>query len=417
MKIQSKQRPSTILRFLLVLFTALLGLAAIIGSGGGGGDTIPAFSLESGIAIGDLDQDGNPDIALAARYLAGPPPHPGTVYLFLQSEVNPGEFNLSSSYGVGNDPWGDLKIEDVDGDGVNDIVVANSQSNSISILYQDPGRPGNFFPARNYSGGVHPNSVATGDLNADNIIDVAVANANGISVLFQDPVTPGSFLSTTNIVAGFPAGSVAIADLNADGASDIAIDGDTSDIFVFFQNPFQPGEFFPPVNLPAGSYPSSVAVGDLDEDGYNDIVAANRGSPSDGSNAGVSVLIQNSASPGSFLPTKNYATTNSAQKVVVEDLNGDTHLDLAVSNTTLPSGTVSVLLQDASSPGTFFPAGSYFAGFQPYFIAAKDLDRDGLADIAVSEGPSILFQDPNTPGTFLPISIIGNLFDSSADDD
>ena len=119
-----------------------------------------------------------------------------------------------------------------------------------------------------------------------------------------------------------------------------------------------------------------------------------------------------------FLSTQQLNSTASRpHKVIIEDLNGDTYLDLDLTNWILPSGVVSVLLQDSSSPGTFFSAGSYFAGFQPLFIAANDLNGDGLSDIAVSEGPSILFQDPNTPGTFLSIYIIGDFFQWSANDD
>ena len=97
----------------------------------------------------------------------------------------------------------------------------------------------------------------------------------------------------------------------------------------------------------------------------------------------------------------------------INDLNEDNRPDLALGTVVYQRqnpGAVSVLLQNASLPGTFFAASNYYAGFTPNFIATGDLNEDGKIDIAICEGPSILFQDPESAGTFLPLTIVGDLF-------
>ena len=79
-----------------------------------------------------------------------------------------------------------------------------------------------------------------------------------------------------------------------------------------------------------------------------------------GDNAGVSVLLQNASSPGTFAAASYYPTPNGAFQVAVADVNGDGFADIVTSNaatTPLTSGAYAtqpgVLLQSATTPGTF----------------------------------------------------------------
>ncbi|MCW9065542.1 MAG: VCBS repeat-containing protein [Ignavibacteriaceae bacterium] len=400
-------------RYFCLIVVIALGLIAIVGSGG---YEILPFTVEDGIAVGDLNGDGNSDLVLASTYIEGPPPHPGNVYVYLQDSLNPGTFLIPSKYSVGSDPW-EIEIADVDKDGMNDIVVANTNSNNVSVLFQDSYRPGIFVKATNYACGKSPYSAVIGDLNGDNMPDIVTTSASdkdrSVSILFQDPDNPRSFPQTINLSTGPGASSVAVGDLNQDGLVDIAVDGSSS-VFVLFQNSLLPGEFLPAVSFPTGERSVMVAIHDLNGDGFNDLAVANAGSSYDGTNASVSVLLQDIDLPGSFLPSVNYSTANGARKVIIEDLNGDNSPDLAVATVVYQHqgpGAVSVLLQNTNLPGTFFAASHYYAGFTPDFIAGGDLDGDEKNDIAVGEGPCILFQDPDKPGTFLPLSIVGDFFD------
>ena len=96
--------------------------------------------------------------------------------------------------------------------------------------------------------------------------------------------------------------------------------------------------------------------------------------------------------------------------MAVGDLNGDQLPDLVVANLS-PSatGSVSVLLQDAAHPGTFLAAANYAALGQPLSVVIADLNGDGHPDIALADGPAagVLLQDGALPGTFGPATTVG----------
>jgi hypothetical protein len=133
-------------------------------------------------------------------------------------------------------------------------------------------------------------------------------------------------------------------------------------------------------------------------------VVASFGPGSDGTgSAGVTVLEQDAANPGSFLAAVTYATFAGSVAVAVGDLNGDGKPDLVVaSEAPSASGSVSVLLQDPARPGVFLSATSYAGLIQPLSVAIGDLNGDGHPDIAVADGDSatVMLQSATSPGTF-----------------
>jgi hypothetical protein len=154
-----------------------------------------------------------------------------------------------------------------------------------------------------------------------------------------------------------------------------------------------------------------VKIKDVNGDGLPDIVVANLGPGTDGKGAaGVSVLLQDPAHPGSFLPPVTYSTPGQSIDVAVDDLNGDHKPDLVVANLApANTGSVSVLLQDPAHPGAFLAATNYPALGQPLSVAIADLNGDGHPDIAIADGPSagVLLQNAASPGSFSPVTQVG----------
>jgi hypothetical protein len=103
------------------------------------------------IAIADLDGDGRADLAVAnSGSLAGMcPPDCGSagsgVSALLQQPASAGRFHPAQNYPTVDDFAHWLAVADVDGDGRNDLVVA--QRNGIIVRLQDPARPGQFQAA------------------------------------------------------------------------------------------------------------------------------------------------------------------------------------------------------------------------------------------------------------------------------
>jgi hypothetical protein len=128
---------------------------------------------------------------------------------------------------------------------------------------------------------------------------------------------------------------------------------------------------------------------------------------------GVSVLLQDATHPGTFLAPVTYPTPGGAVDVAVGDLNGDARPDLVVTSYDPDfTGGVSVLLQNAApaAAGTFGAATVYPGFGQPLSVAIADLNGDGHPDIAVADGTSatVLFQVASAPGTFAAPVQVGN---------
>ena len=76
------------------------------------------------MAIGDLDGDGVPDLVTANS-------GPGNVSVLLGN--GDGTFQSQQAFGVGSGPFS-VAIGDLDGDGVPDLVTANIESDNVSVL-------------------------------------------------------------------------------------------------------------------------------------------------------------------------------------------------------------------------------------------------------------------------------------------
>jgi hypothetical protein len=79
----------------------------------------------------------------------------------------------------------EVAIGDLNGDGNPDIAASNSQSNTLSVLLGNGD--GTFQPESSFAVGNNPFSVAIADLNGDGKLDLAVSNVEGgtISILLN----------------------------------------------------------------------------------------------------------------------------------------------------------------------------------------------------------------------------------------
>jgi len=93
-------------------------------------------------------------------------------------------FYARVDYEAGLEPWS-VAVGDFDGDGNQDLAVANSGSDTVSILLGNGDR--SFQEAVDYGAGDYPNSVDVGDFNEDGHQDLAVANnaSDDVSILIN----------------------------------------------------------------------------------------------------------------------------------------------------------------------------------------------------------------------------------------
>ena len=389
-----------LLRYCCILFVILPGVITIINCGGGGFDDIPDFvymdRMYTSVATDDLNNDGFSDIVAVFK---GPGSYPqrSFISILLQNPNNPGSFQQSGLYAVGYWAWS-IAIGDLNDDGYPDLVVANQLSDSISILFQNASSPGIFLSAFEFQTGIYPEQAAIGDINGDGFNDIVVAD-DRTSIILQDSGAPGTFFLFTSL--NLRSNSVAIGDLNADNFLDLATTrGSTGAVAVSLQDPMNPGQFLPAKLFATGNQPTFVAIGYIDDDLLHDLVVVNYGSPDGSIWASISILLQNNAQPGDFLLSGEYITGQRTNMVVIEDLNADNLNDLVGVKDVHP-GTTSVLFQNAKDPGKFLTPGYYSMFFQPLSVSVDDLNGDALPDIVVADdGVLVLFQNPSSPGQF-----------------
>src|SRR5436189_63435 len=304
--------------------TALLG--TLLSCGYGSGYSIQTVSVPNSIAVADVNGDGVPDLLVATTSDQGNPTNPGFANVILDNKTTAGTFQKGVPYPTTGTNPSSIAVADLTRSGSLDLVIANYASGSVSV-FMHGSTPGSYMPAVTVTTGGLPNQVVIGDGKPDVVAATSDASGNN-------------------------------------GA-----------VYVFYQSATSPGTFLGARVFPAGARPQAVRTADVNGDGLPDIVVANFGPGADGTgSAGVSVLLQDAANPGSFLAPVTYATQSRAIDVAVGDLNGDGKPDLVVANLgPAPTGSVSVLLQDAAQPGVFLSATSY-AGFgQPLSVTIADL--------------------------------------------
>jgi hypothetical protein len=278
------------------------------------------------------------------------------------------QFGAKTDYATGAKPQA-VAVGDLNGDGKLDLVVANTEANTVSVLLGKGA--GTFATKVDYPTGEAPTAVAIADVNGDKKPDLIVANSatGNVSVLLGKG--DGTFEPKVDYQTGTKPQSVAVGDLNGDGKSDLVVaNTEAGTVSVLLGK--GDGTFEPKVDYPTGTAPTSVAIGDFNGGKKLDLVTAN-------STAGtVSVLL--GKGDGTFEPKADYATGTKPQSVAVGDLNGDGKSDLAVANN--GSSSVSVLL--GKGDGTFATKADYPTGTAPTSVAVGDLNADGKPDLVVT---------------------------------
>jgi hypothetical protein len=323
-------------------------------------------SAPNGIASGDLNGDGHLDLVTANT-------NDDSVSVLLGH--GDGTFAPKLDYAVDHTPYS-VALRDLNGDGHLDLVTANSGSDSVSVLLGHGD--GTFGPRTDYAAGSGAQDVALGDLDGDGHLDLVTANINGDSISVLLGHGDGTFAPHADYATGSKPAAVALGDVNGDGHLDVVTANDFGGSVSVLLGQGD-GSFGPQTEYPVGPYMVSVALGDVDNNGDLDIVAAEYG-PSGGDN--VAVLLGHG--DGTFAaPTEIPVLSSNPRSVTLGDLNGDGRLDLVV--TYQNSSTASVLLGQGG--GTFGPRTDYAVAStarEPGAVAVGDVNGDGHLDLAVA---------------------------------
>jgi hypothetical protein len=331
------------------------------------------------VAIGDLDGDGMADLAVA-NYSSN------TVSVF-RNTTSGGALSYASKidFAAGNLPYS-VAIGDLNGDGKPDLAIVNGDgpASAVSIL-TNTGSAGtiSFASKVSFNTGLSSVAVAIGDLDGDGRADLAVANNNSTTVSVLRNISSGStisFASKLDYTVGLGPFSVAIADLNGDTKPDLAVANSGSNTVSIMRNTGSIGaiNFAAKVDANTGLIPYSVAIGDLDKDGKPDLAVASYNS------SAISVFRNTGNSTTISFGTKiDFPSSNYPNFITMNDLNGDGKIDLVATN--FSSNNVSVLRNTSNIDNLSFSAKLDIAtGTNPYAVAIGDLDGDGKPELAVA---------------------------------
>jgi hypothetical protein len=212
----------------------------VLGCGDGAFNQVPISAngnLTSAFmpVVGDFNGDGKLDIAVTG---GGYTPTPVNAVTILLGNGD-GTFTVAqnSTFATGSDPWA-IVAADFNGDGKLDLAVTNEGDSTVTILLGNGD--GTFTPATGspVSVGGGPYALVAEDLNSDGKLDLVVANQNDSTLSILLGNGDGTFTPSAGspISLGAVPMSVALGDFNNSGRLGIAV-ATESNVIVLVQQP------------------------------------------------------------------------------------------------------------------------------------------------------------------------------------
>ncbi len=338
------------------------------------GDPKAGGHFGSEVVSGDFDHDGHPDLAITA-----PDDGSGSVTLVFGSADGPSgqAVTLTAPARRRCEGYGrEIAVGDFDADRFDDVAIACAFG-TVQIIHGGPGlRTSVPDPAYVDSGSeevTESAGLAAGDVTGDGYADLIVESGidDPADAGYDIDVVAGSARGLTHKVGrtakAMDPAALAVGDVDHDGHGDLVTNGlGNSEVIVLpgtAQGLDTRGEYKGTRGLAhRHGYIDSIAVGDVNGDGYADAafgtarglggisagsVTVLYGGPRGLSGAGAQRIRQGEDG----VPGKAERADGMGDPVVLTDLNGDGHADLAASAPSENHGTGAVVLLPGTATG------------------------------------------------------------------
>jgi hypothetical protein len=307
-------------------------LAVLLGDGRGGFTHAPGSPLTAAatmVAVGDVNKDRNPDLALTHHDSFG-------VVVLLgagDGRFAPAPGSPFIAHGGTKAHNHGLALNDLNRDGNLDITTSNQDDNSVSVLLGDGG--GGFKPA---AGSPFAVGRAVGDVNRDGNLDIVTPNVRGntVTVLLGDGrggFTPAA--KSPYAVATRPF-YIAIGDVSGDALPDLITTHDDISLMTTMLGDGRGGFTAAPASpFDLGRRAFKLVAADVNGDGRADLVVGSEGDDS------VVVLLSHERGVYTHAAGSPYRAGRSP-RVAVGDVNNDGKPDIITA--AQGSGDITVLL-------------------------------------------------------------------------
>ena len=338
-----------------------------------------------GVAAVDVNGDGRQDLIVTSAIGSNNHHLGGNNITLYENTSTPGnisfaaprDFSTTTNFNYHNPET--IVVEDIDGNGKQDVAVANVHDGTVSMFLNRSG--GGNISLQRYDpsvGGIQsePYSLAMRDLDGDGLPDL-VSGVKWSAFTSKTWAFRNRSILANNSLGFDPPYDVSpgpvrprhtsLADMDGDGKMDIISTDSTGNKIFVYRNLSVLGTITisPPIELLAGANVFNAEIGDINGDGKPDIIATNRGSNT------VSVFI-NTSSVGnlSFTAPSSHAVGNGPEGLALADLNGDQRPEIIVADNLLNkltilhwSGSSTVLVCQPGSTATI-PANISGSSFQ-----------------------------------------------------
>ncbi len=310
-----------------------------------------------GIAEGDINGDGLPDVIVPDRFS------------FVSVALGQTGRNFPSALALTPQVATTAYAGDINGDGLLDIFVGGVPDNISGTVFQNQGNDSFQFTAN-----TNPTSFMVADLTGKGVVDL-IGNSDAGLVIWPNNGTFG--FSSSPITLPPINGPIMVADMDGDGHPDIVGVGQ-----IFYGN----GDYqFTPVATPNVYSSGPYVIGDFNGDGKLDIAVG-----------GATLL--NAGNRTFDVVTSEVLPLVDGAVAVVADFNGDGKDDVAISL----GDEQSIGIYYGQSDGTFYLATELNTGGNVGGLAVGDFNNDGHLDVAAGlmlAQQAVIFFD-NSNGQF-----------------
>ncbi len=314
------------------------------------------------VDFGDIDGDGFQDMVVANDTNQ-------TISVFIYNSGTDA-FNAKADTNLitpGKDAI-DLKVVDLDGDGDQDVVVGTMSLGSPKVIWlENTDGAGTFTSADIFTTTGAMKKVDVADYNGDGTLDVAVLLGASIDLLDNDGAQ--SFSNST--IASFSDGVDFVSgDFDNDGLIDVVVSEGSFDQVKFIKNASvttaSAATWNTAINSTTGSTngAAEIDLGDINEDGFLDLAVVIPG-------AGESMIMLGDGA-GNFAGSYRFS---GADDIKIRDTNGDTYLDVLIVNSS--TGEVEAI-KGTGTP--YFEQSSIYNCTGCAVVDATDLTGDGYAE-------------------------------------